>query len=113
MKVETVHRFLLSLPDVEEYEHGGLPSFRVHGKRFASMLDADGVNLMPGDETIRSAVQEWPKWCDEERMGSKLVAVRVKIRSVRKTVLEELAEEAWASKAPKTLVRRHNGESAD
>jgi hypothetical protein len=111
MKVDQVHRFLLSLPEVEEYEHGGLPSFRVRGKRFASMLDSDGVNLMPGEETIKSAVQEWPTWCSEERMGRKLVAVRVKITSVDAAVLHDLANEAWASKAPATLVREHDGGS--
>lgn len=42
-----MHRFALSLPEVEEYEHGGLPSFRVRSRRFASMLDADGMNLAP------------------------------------------------------------------
>jgi hypothetical protein len=112
VKVEQVHRFLLSLPEVAECEHGGLPSFRVRGKRFASMLDDQGVNLMPGEETIRSAVHEWPQWCHEERMGSRLVAVRVGIPAVDQAVLQELASEAWAAKAPTSLVRRHAAESA-
>ena len=36
-------RIALSLPDVEEIEHAGLPAFRVGGRRFASLASqADG-----------------------------------------------------------------------
>jgi hypothetical protein len=71
-----VRRLLLTLPEVKEYEHGGLPSFRVNGRRFASMLDDDGVNPAPGEESIRAAVAEWPQVCREERFGRRPVAVR-------------------------------------
>ena len=56
MDAEGVRRVILALPEVEEYEHGGLPAFRVRGKRFATMLDDEGVNLMPGEAAIRMAV---------------------------------------------------------
>jgi hypothetical protein len=105
MDAEEVRGIALSLPEVEEYDHGGLPSFRVRGKRFASMLDRDGVNLAPGEEAIRAAVAEWPRWCREEWFGKRLVAMRVEFESIDPTLLEELVTDAWASKAPKTLVR--------
>jgi hypothetical protein len=105
MDAEQVHRIALSLPEVEEYDHGGLPSFRVRGKRFASMLDRDGVNLMPGEEAIRAAVAEWPQWCREEWFGKRLAAVRIEFASMDPAIVEELVGDAWASKAPKTLVR--------
>jgi hypothetical protein len=40
------------------------------------MLDHDGVNLAPGEESIRAAVAEWPQVCLEERFGRRPVAVR-------------------------------------
>jgi hypothetical protein len=40
------------------------------------MLDDDGVNLAPGEESIRAAVAEWPQVCREERFGRRPVAVR-------------------------------------
>jgi hypothetical protein len=105
MDAEQLHEIVMSLPEVEEYDHGGLPAFRVRGRRFASMLDRDGVNLMPGDEAIRAAVAEWPRWCREEWWGKRLAALRVEFASIDPAVARELITDAWASKAPKTLVR--------
>ena len=110
MDVEQVRAIIAGLPEVEEYDHGGLPAFRVRGRRFASMLDHDGVNLMPGEEAIRSAVAAWPRWCREEWWGKKLAAVRLQIASADPEVAEELITEAWASKAPKTLTEPSGGE---
>ncbi len=108
MDVERVHLIILGLPEVTEYEHGGLPAFRVRGRRFASMLDRDRVNLMPGEEAIRAAAAEWPEWCQEGWFGRRLASLWVTFASIDPEVLEELVTDAWASKAPKTLVRAHH-----
>jgi hypothetical protein len=105
MDAEQVRRMILALPEVEEYDHGGLPAFRVRGKRFATMLDGDGVNLMPGEAAIHMAVATWPDVCSERWFAKRLAAVRVAIGAVDEAVLEELVGEAWASKAPKRLQR--------
>jgi hypothetical protein len=94
---------VLALPEVEEYDHGGLPAFRVRGKRFASMLDDSGVNLMPGEAAIRMAIATWPETCTERWFAKRLAAVRVALPRVDAAVREELVVEAWASKAPKRL----------
>ena len=90
MTAEAVRRLLLDLPEVEEYEHGGLPSFRVRGRRFASMLDGQGINLALGEESIRAAAAEWPEACREEWFGKRLVAARVDFKDLTKGVVEEL-----------------------
>jgi hypothetical protein len=105
MDAERVREIAVGLPEVEEYDHGGLPSFRVRGRRFASMLDRDGVNLMPGEEAIRAAVEQWPRWCREEWFGKRLAALRLEFASADPSIVEELVVEAWASKAPKRLLR--------
>jgi hypothetical protein len=110
MDAEDARRLILDLPEVEEYEHGGLPAFRVRGKRFATMLDDAGVNLMPGEAAIRMAVATWPDACTERWWGKRLAAVRVALPAVAPDVLDELVTEAWASKAPKRLVSAHLGE---
>jgi hypothetical protein len=92
MDAEQVRQIVLGLPEVEEYDHGGLPSFRVRGRRFASMLDREGVNLAPGVEAIRAAVAQWPQWCQEEWFGKRLAAVRVRFGSID--------PESWRSWSP-------------
>jgi hypothetical protein len=105
MDADEVRRLILKLPEVEEYEHGGLPAFRVRGRRLASLLDHDSINLMLAQEAIRAAVAEWPQWCGEEWFGRRLSAVKVRYRSIDPGVLRELVTDAWASKAPTSLVR--------
>jgi hypothetical protein len=100
-----VRRSALALPEVEEYEHGDLPAFRVHGKRFATMLDDEGVNLMLDEEGIRSAVATWPEACRERHVAGRLASVRVAYGSLPGEALEGLLEEAWARKAPRRLLR--------
>ena len=109
MRADDLRRIALALPEVEEYDHGDLPAFRVRGKRFATMLDDSGVNLMPGEAAIRMAVATWPGACTERWWGKRLAAVRVALPAVAPEVLEELVTEAWASKAPKRLVAAHLG----
>jgi hypothetical protein len=105
MDADEVRRLILELPEVEEYEHGGLPAFRVRGKRLASLLNHDSINLMLGEEGIRAAIAEWPQWCSEEWFGQRLTAAKVRYRSIDPEVLRELVTDAWSSKAPKSLVR--------
>ncbi len=108
MDADHVRQIALGLPGVTEYEHGGLPAFRVRGRRFASMLDQDSVNLMPGDEAIRAAVAERPQWCREEWFGQRLAAVHVTFAAMSPTIVAELVTDAWRWKAPKTLVRAYD-----
>jgi hypothetical protein len=103
MDAGAVRALLLALPEVEEYDHGGLPAFRVRGKRFASMLDGSGVNLVPGEEAVRAAVAQWPDACREEWFGTRLAAVRVAFAGLAVEVVDELVFDAWAAKAPKRL----------
>jgi hypothetical protein len=110
MDAEQVRRMILALPEVEEYDHGGLPAFRVRGKRFATMLDEDGVNLMPGEAAIRMAVATWPGACAERWFAKRLAAVRVALGAADDDVVEELVMEAWASKAPRHLSRELLGD---
>jgi hypothetical protein len=65
MDRDAVRSAILALPEVQEYVHGELPAFRIRGKRFATMLDEEGVNLMPGEPAIRALTQQYPRFCTE------------------------------------------------
>ena len=56
-------RIALSLQDVEEYDHAGLPAFRVGGRKFASLASqAEGYgNLMLTPEQQAAFVHESPE----------------------------------------------------
>src|SRR5499427_4099288 len=56
-------RIALSLEGVEEYDHGGLPAFRVGGRKFASLASrAEGYgNLMLTLEQQAAFVEEAPE----------------------------------------------------
>lgn len=103
MDAAEVHRFAVGLPGTEEYDHGGRPAFRVRGRRFASMLTEDGINLMPGEDAIREAVAEWPAECQEVWFGQRLSAVRVEFARLEPAIVREFITEAWRSKAPARL----------
>jgi hypothetical protein len=107
MARDAVRTAILALPEVEEYVHGDLPAFRIRGKRFATMLDAEGVNLMPGEPAIRALCQQYPQWCGARLWGQRLAAVRVTFGAMPSELLEELVLEAWSSKAPASVLRAH------
>jgi hypothetical protein len=98
-----VRDYILSLPEVTEYDHGGLPAFRVRGKRFGSMLDDEGMNLMVGEEAIRAAVALWPDACRENHFAGRLASVRVTFGKLDRETTRELVFDAWAHRAPKRL----------
>ena len=103
MDATGVREFILSLPEVTEYDHGGLPAFRVRGKRFASMLDRESVNVMPGDEAIRAAAALWPDACQERFFAGRLASLGIRFSAADPEVVHELIFEAWAHRAPKRL----------
>ena len=57
---DDVRRFALSLPEAEEQDHHGFPSFRVGGKIFATLPDAEHVHVMLEADDIRAAVMTSP-----------------------------------------------------
>jgi len=62
MTTADFRRIALSLEEVEEYSHAGLPAFRVEGRKFASLASQAGGygNLMLTLEQQASFVEEAP-----------------------------------------------------
>lgn len=100
----TVRLLALALPEAVEQDHHGRPSFRVAGRIFATLWDADHVNVMLDEAGIRTAVEHDPGSCEEVWWGRRLAAVRLDLRSADTDVLAELLADAWEDKAPKRLL---------
>jgi hypothetical protein len=108
MTEDDVRRIALALPEVEEHDHHGFPSFRVRNKIFVTLRDPGRANLKLPLEEITALVAERPGvfqeivWGRDHRVG-------VDLASIEADELAELIETAWAEVAPKKLVRERFG----
>ena len=105
VSTDEARRIALSLPESIEQDHHGRPSFRVAGRIFATLWDAEHMNVMLDEPGIRTAVQAHPEVCSEVMWGKRLAAVRVALPVVEAGLLEDLLADAWEGKAPERLVR--------
>ena len=99
---QEARRLALALPDVVEQDHHGRPSFRIGGKIFATLWDAEHMNVMLDEDGIRTAVGEHD-CCEEVWWGKRLAAVRVELPRVDSALLCELLADAWEGKARQGL----------
>lgn len=95
----------LALPETTQADHHGRPSFRVHGKIFATLPDPAHMNVMLDEPGIRTAVQAHPDTCAERWWGKRLAAVQVDLERADPALLSELLADAWEGKAPARLSR--------
>jgi hypothetical protein len=93
----------LALPEAVEQDHHGRPSFRVAGKIFATLWDAEHMNVMVDEAGILTAAQTMPEICREIWWGKRLAAVRVGLSGADPKLLAVLLEDAWECKAPARL----------
>ena len=89
----------LALDGAVEADHHGKPSFRVDQKIFATLWDAEHMNVMLDHDGILTAVQAHPESCAERWWGQRLAAVSVDLRTVPRELLGELLADAWERRA--------------
>ena len=95
---EQARALALHLPDTVEQDHHGRPSFRVAGRIFATIPDAEHMNVMVDEPGILTAVQAHPGICTEVWWGKRLAAVRVELPAADAELLSELLADAWEQK---------------
>ena len=96
--VEQARKLALALPGAAEQDHHGRPSFRVDGRIFATLWDAEHMNVMVDQPGIRSYVERDPRVYAEVWWGRRLAAVRVTLALVGEHELGELLSAAWERK---------------
>jgi hypothetical protein len=92
---EDARRLALTLPDAVEQDHHGRPSFRVAGRIFATLWDAQTMNVMLDEPGILTAVAEHPGWCAERYWGKRLSAVAVDLPNAPEPLVRDLLVDAW------------------
>jgi hypothetical protein len=112
MQARTVRKLALSLPDAEERETWGTPTFRVRNKIFA-MFAEEGREVWvksTHDEQRALVAMDGDTFFPPPYVGpSGWVGVR--FRTVDGGEMEELLVEAWRLTAPKRLVQAFDEEA--
>jgi hypothetical protein len=104
MDVAELRALALALPEAEEADHFGRPSFRVRGKIFVTVHeDGAGANLKLPREEHEALVAARPEAFGTVTWGS-LIRTSVVLAAIDPAELAELVEEAWRGVAPKRLV---------
>ncbi|MGG5752629.1 hypothetical protein ACQ3I4_08380 [Zafaria sp. Z1313] len=92
----------LSLPEVEEGTHFGLPSFAVRGRNFAVLTRDAHVQLHLSDADAGAALAAHPVAEQLVRNGTP-IGIRVPLDGIGGKDLNGLLLQAWLAKAPKRL----------
>lgn len=109
VSTKQARQLALALPEAVEQDHHGRPSFRVAGKIFATLWDAEHMNVMLDEGGVLTAVQSEPAICEEVWWGKRLAAVRVDLRRADAELLAGLLADAWEGKAPRRLLSGSSG----
>jgi hypothetical protein len=104
MDLRRARQLALDLPESIEQEHFGNPSFRVHGRIFATVPDDTHLNVMIDPFDVDLVVRADPGTCAELLWGKEVRGVRVSLLKASPALVEKLLRVAWARKAPKRLL---------
>ncbi|MHB8612197.1 MAG: MmcQ/YjbR family DNA-binding protein [Candidatus Dormibacteraceae bacterium] len=105
MKFERFRLLCLCLPEAEERETWGEPTFRVRGRIFAmGSLDGEFVSLKASLDDQSGLVEMDPKTFAPSAYTGRYGWVRVRLAGVGVGLAERLLTNAWKRAAPRRLV---------
>ncbi len=105
MKLATVRKYAMSLPEVTEQPHFHFNSFRVNGKIFVTVPpDGECIHVFVGDAAREQALALYPDFLEKLLWGGKVVGLRIALTPARTDVVKQLIRRAWTGKAPKALL---------
>ncbi|MCQ6557180.1 MmcQ/YjbR family DNA-binding protein [Paenibacillus mendelii] len=106
MTAEEVRAFALSLPEAQEQEHWGKPSFRV-GKKIFAVIQEDGLTL-----TVKTTAEDRMAYTTMDPLTfsipasfSNLNYMVVQMNRIDPNELRDLLMLGWRLVAPKRLVK--------
>lgn len=107
--IDEVRKLALSLPEAEEVEHWGKPSFRVRNKIFA-VIQPDGVSLViktTQDDRLAYTTME-PEVYRTPDSFSNLAFMIVRIDRADPEEFRNLLTLAWSLVSPKKIVKAYH-----
>jgi hypothetical protein len=108
---DELRRVVLSLPEAEERETWGHPTFRVRDKMFAALSD-DGrqASVKATRQEQAALIATAPETFSVPAYVGRHGWVSVELATVDPTELAELVVEAWRQTAPKRLVATYDAD---
>ena len=108
MKFERFRQLCLSLPEAEERETWGEPTFRVRDRIFAmGSLGGEFVSLKASLDDQSGLVEMDPKTFAPSAYTGRYGWVRVRLASVGVGLARQLVTNAWKRAAPRRLVAQY------
>ena len=106
---DELRQLVRSLPEAEERETWGHPTFRVHDKMFAAMSD-DGqqASVKATKEEQTALISAAPETFGIPAYVGRHGWVSIQLATVDPVELRELLVEAWRQTAPKRLVTAYD-----
>jgi hypothetical protein len=107
VRLDTVRKFALSLPETTEEPHFEKSSFRVKGKIFVTIPeDNRHLHVHVDPDEGRALIASQPTVFEEIVWGKRVVPgfVRINLDVAERGQVFELVEEAWRMKAPKRVL---------
>jgi hypothetical protein len=109
ISIDKVRKYALSLPESEEVEHWGKPSFRINNKIIA-IIQEDGITLTvktTGEDRLIFTTMDSKTYRIPDSF-SNLNYMHVNLNTVDPEELKGLILKAWRSLAPKRLVKQYS-----
>lgn len=104
MKLSSVRKYAMSLPEASEAPHFEYSSFRVRGKIFVTVPPGEAfVHVFAPEESREAAVAMHPEFVEKLTWGHKVVGVRIALAKASPEVVKSLVLAAWTHKAPKSI----------
>ena len=106
MKIDTVRRHAMSLPEVTEQPHFQSTSFRVRGKIFLTASpDGKRLHIFIAEHDRELALALHPDFLEKLFWGGRVWGVAAALAKADTAAIKELIDKAWRNKAPKALLK--------
>ncbi len=105
MRISTVRKYALSLPEVTEEPHHHLSSFRVKGKIFLTFpKDASTMNIFVKEEVRQPMLQKDSQAFEKLWWAKKVCGLTADLNKAKASDVKSLMLAAWKNKAPESLL---------
>src|SRR5918911_1132985 len=102
---ESIRELALALPEVEEHDHWGRPSFRVSGKIFATLWPDEqrAMLKLPPAEQAALIMLDPETFSAMPGIWGQRGSTYVQLHTVERTAFQTALKTAWCGAAPKRL----------